>query len=92
MQDAYKASSVAKYNIGGFPMMSLAGIASTIVMLMWAFFYFTIPELAIAADPTAQMIIVSVIVFSLVIFLATKLVMRSRGIDFRSIYDEIPPE
>ena len=92
MKDAYRTSSVAKYNVGGFPMMSLVGIASTIVMLMWAFFYFTIPELAIAADSTAQMIIVSVIAFSLVIFLITKLVMRSRGVDFRSIYDEIPPE
>jgi APA family basic amino acid/polyamine antiporter len=92
MKDAYNKSPVAKYNVEGFSLMSLAGIASTVVMLMWAFFYFTVPELAIAADSTAQLIIISVIALAFVIFVLSMLTMRSKGVDFRTVYAEIPPE
>ena len=92
MKGTYRTSPAAKYSVSGFPLMSLAGIGSTIVMVMWAFFYFTIPELAIAADPTAQLIVVSVIALSFAIFAITKLTRRKEGVDFGTIYAEIPPE
>jgi hypothetical protein len=92
LKDTYRTSAAAKYSVGGFPLMSLAGIGSTIVMVMWAFFYFTIPELAIAADQTAQLIIVSVIALSFAIFAITKVTRRKEGVDFGTIYAEIPPE
>ncbi len=92
MKDTYRTSPAAKHSVGGFPLMSLAGIGSTIVMIMWAFFYFTIPELAIAADQTAQLIVVSVIALSFAIFAITKLTRSKEGVDFGTIYAEIPPE
>jgi len=92
IKDIYGRSSLAKYNVNGFPLMSLAGIGSTIFMVMWAVFYFTIPELAIAADPMAQIIVVSVIAISFVIFAISKLAKRREAIDFATIYAAIPPE
>jgi APA family basic amino acid/polyamine antiporter len=91
MKDTYRTSPAGKYSVGRIPLMSLAGIGSTIVMVMWAIFYFTIPELAIAADSTAQLIVISVIAVSFVIFAAMKLSQR-KGVDFGTIYAEIPPE
>ncbi|MBS7643579.1 APC family permease [Candidatus Bathyarchaeota archaeon] len=92
MKDIYQVSPVSKYKVGKFPLMSIVGVASTAVMLMFAYMYFTIPELGIAASPMAQLIVATTIIVATVVYLIAKVVQRFRGIDLSIVYAQIPPE
>jgi len=87
----YEASPGAQYKLGGIPLVTILGVIGAIVgggmVLMFIF------SNAFGLNtPLAQEVVIGVLVVSLVWYVLTKTVQKSRGIDVTYAFKEIPPE
>jgi basic amino acid/polyamine antiporter, APA family len=87
----YETSPGAHYNLGGTPLVVIFGVLGGVLggamVLMFAF------SSAFGLNtPLAREVVVGVLVVSILWYLGTKMVQRSRGIDVAFAFKEIPPE
>jgi basic amino acid/polyamine antiporter, APA family len=91
--DLYKNSPIARYNILGLPLISLAGGITTI-FLGWVLFEWLFESLYGIGVGNATSISFLVILYGLaaVVFVVAWLFRRAQGVDLEAIHSEIPAE
>jgi basic amino acid/polyamine antiporter, APA family len=93
-KEIFEASPAGKYKIGGFPVLSLAGILSLIVNLYIAWIFIFGPPmgfLSVSATSSIELIVGIFFVCFFVYWIAYA-ARRSQHIDLRLSFSEIPPE
>jgi basic amino acid/polyamine antiporter, APA family len=90
----FEASPAAKYKIGGFPVLSIAGILSLIVNLFIAWIFIEGPALGFLSISTTSSIefILGIFFACFFIYWIAYAARRSQNIDLRLSFSEIPPE
>ncbi|MGQ9600873.1 MAG: APC family permease [Anaerolineae bacterium] len=81
----------AQYKIGNFPLMSLCGIISLIVMGFITFLFLWRPELGVTTFPSILFIVLLYVVGFIWYFVALA-INRAKGIDTAKILGEIPQD
>ncbi len=91
--DLYKASPVARYNILGLPLLSVAG-AITTLFLGWVIYMWLSSALYGIGVGNAESIKFLGILYALaaILYIVARLYRRSQGIDLDAIHAEIPAE
>jgi amino acid transporter len=83
-----KASPVARYPW----VMQLAGALVVILTLLEAYYYYTVPSLALSLGTIGYGLLGGTAALSIIIFVAMWTYKRSRGIDIMLAFKEVPPE
>jgi APA family basic amino acid/polyamine antiporter len=83
--------SPAQYKIGNFPLMSLCGIISLVVMLFITFLFFWRPELGVTTLPSVAFIVLLYVVGFIWYFIALG-VNRAKGVNTAKVMGEIPQD
>ncbi len=83
--------SPAQYKIGNFPLMSLCGIISLIVMVFITFLFFWRPELGVTTLPSITFIVLLYVVGFIWYFIAL-MINRAKGINTARVLGEIPQD
>src|ERR671911_978922 len=89
--DIYNASPIARYNVLGIPLITLAATAFGVflVFCLYQWFFRDIYGL----NNTASFIYISAMyVLALVMYVGFRLLRRTQGMDLNMVYDEIPEE
>jgi APA family basic amino acid/polyamine antiporter len=81
--------SPAQYKIGKFPVMSLCGIISLVVMSLITFLFFWRAELGVSTLPSILLIVLLYVVGFVWYFVALS-INRAKGVDTAKILGEIP--
>ncbi|TMD98369.1 MAG: APC family permease [Chloroflexi bacterium] len=95
-KDIYDASPIARYKLGGIPMITITGVitAAFLVFLIWEWsfnannLYYT----AVNASVPSVVYFAATYVVALVIYLVARYVRGRQGIDLSRIHHEIPVE
>lgn len=90
----YDASPAAKYKIGGFPILSLAGILALIVNLYIAWIFVGGPPIGFLSVYTASSFefVIGIFLACFIVYWIAYAVRRSQRIDLSLSFAEIPPE
>jgi len=90
----FEASPAGKYKIGGFPVLSIAGILSLFVNLYIAWIFITGPALGFLSVSTASSIefVIGIFLTCFVVYWIAFAARRSQKIDLSLSFAEIPPE
>jgi amino acid transporter len=90
----YEASPAAKYKIGGFPVLTIAGILALIVNLFIAYIFINGPALGFLSFYTSTSLefVVGIFVGCFLIYWIAFGIRRSQKIDLSLSFAEIPPE
>jgi len=83
--------SPAQYKIGNFPLMSLFGVISLIVMIVITFLFLWRPEMGVFTRPSITFLVL-VYVVGFVWYFAALRVNKAKGIDTEKILGEIPQD
>lgn len=86
----YEGSPVSKWKIGNVPLMTIAGIFSTILIVILNYFYYTIPAFGVT-DPKVLLFIVGTILAGIIIYILTWVIRKKQGVDLSLTYREVPP-
>ena len=91
--DIYNASPVAKYKIGGLPVISIAGLLSTL-FLGWVLYLWLSDALyGIGVGNTNSIVFLGVLyAAAAVLYVVARLWRRAQGVDLDAIHAEIPAE
>ncbi|TMF32529.1 MAG: APC family permease [Chloroflexi bacterium] len=95
-KDIYDASPIARYKVGGIPLITITGVitAAFLVFLIWEWsfngnnLYYT----AVNASIPSVIYFAATYLVALVIYLVARYVRRRQGIDLSRIHHEIPVE
>jgi amino acid transporter len=92
-RDLYESSAMARYSIGGLPLISLAG-AITTIFLAWVMFQWLTNALYGIGVGNAQSIIFLGILYgaAALVYVVARFYRRSQGVDLDAIHAEIPAE
>jgi amino acid transporter len=92
-RDLYESSPMARYSIGGLPLVSIAG-AITTLFLGWVMWQWLTNSLYGIGVGNAQSIIFLGIVYgaAALLYVVARLYRRSQGVDLDAIHAEIPAE
>jgi amino acid transporter len=92
-RDLYESSPMARYSIGGLPLVSIAG-AITTLFLGWVMWQWLTNSLFGIGVGNAQSIIFLGIVYgaAALLYVVARLYRRSQGVDLDAIHAEIPAE
>jgi len=83
----------ANKKIGGFPIMSIAGIFGTIAILVVFYELFASPVVGVSSGSiVSSFIVVLVYGIGFAIYYAAKIYNKKQGIDLGFVFKEIPPE
>ena len=90
----FEASPAAKYKIGGFPVLSIAGILALIVNLFIAYIFINGPALGFLSFYTATSLefVVGIFLTCFLVYWIAFGIRRSQKIDLSLSFAEIPPE
>lgn len=101
-KDLYEASPIAKYKVGGIPLLTVAGVIFLIFLLFLLFEWILDPNalygIGYSISDKGVKNIGSIVymglmyVLAIVIYLAAKYYRKGRGVDLDKIYKEIPVE
>ncbi len=87
----YEASPGAQYKIGSLPAVTVLGLIGAIVGGVMVLMFIFKDVYGLNSD-LAHEVVIGVLVVSIVWYILTKLVQKSRGIDVSYAFKEIPPE
>jgi hypothetical protein len=93
----YEASPVAKYKIGKIPLISIAGILSTILCSTIIWYFLTVPGLwGIGSSGIRPLVgltaFFAIIIGCFVYYFAASFYRKRQGIEVSLAFKEIPPE
>jgi basic amino acid/polyamine antiporter, APA family len=89
--EMYRASPVAKWQVGGIPLITIVGVANTAFMLILAYANLVIPIMG-GGNMVSIGVLVGFYIISAILYFAFKYYRKSQGIDIEQIYREIPAE
>jgi amino acid transporter len=90
-RDMYEHSP-AKIEVGGIPLVSIAGAVTLLGEIGTAVIYFFYPALGLPNVATTAAVLLIPLAIGLAIFLVAKVVRQREGIDINAVYRAIPPE
>ena len=89
----YRNSPVARYTVAGFPLISLAGTLTTLILAWTIFVWLADPLYGIGVGNPQSIIWLGVLYgVAALVYVVARLVRRSQGIDLDAIHAEIPVE
>jgi APA family basic amino acid/polyamine antiporter len=91
LRQIYNASPVARYKVGGVPLMSILGAITTAYMVMLIYFFLTVSSIGVNA-PAVLESIATILIVSTVLYYVIKYVRRAQSVDIGLAFKEIPPE
>lgn len=94
-KDLYDASPIAKYKIGGIPMITVAGVifALFLVFLLYEWFFDPNNLYGISYRNLGSVVFMLVMyLLALGIYLGARMYRKSQGVDIANVYKEIPVE
>jgi basic amino acid/polyamine antiporter, APA family len=89
--DVYNASPIARYKVGGLPLISVAAGAFLVILGFALYEWFT-NDLYAVNDRNTLIYMGSFYVLALVIYFGSRFYRRNQGIDMRMVHSEIPVE
>jgi amino acid transporter len=89
-KETYNSSPVAKYKVGGVPLITICGIIAAAFSAWMLYYYLTIPGLGVASIPSEAFI---AFIFGAwtVYFFVRKWYLKRIGINLDLAYKEVPP-
>lgn len=90
-KNTYEVACPFKQKIAGFPVVSLVGLVSTLLLMVYEYLEISNPVF-FGISPAALEAMGVTIVFFLVLYFVVTTYRKSHGVDLRLAYREIPPE
>jgi basic amino acid/polyamine antiporter, APA family len=91
--DLYKSSPVAKYQVAGLPVISIAGGITTLFLLAVLAQWLTNALYGIGVDHASSIIWLGALYgAALIVYVVARLYRRAQGVDLEAIHAEIPAE
>ncbi len=87
----YESSPMARYKIGGIPLITVSGFLTAGFLIFNLYHWFT-NDLYAINDPDSLVFMGSMYLLALVVYVVAKVVRKSQGIDLGAIHKEIPVE
>jgi basic amino acid/polyamine antiporter, APA family len=87
----YESSPMARYKVGGIPLITVAGFLTAGFLIFNLYHWFT-NDLYAINDPDSLVFMGSMYLLALVVYVVAKVVRKSQGIDLGAIHKEIPVE
>jgi basic amino acid/polyamine antiporter, APA family len=87
----YDGAPAARYKVGSVPLVTIAGIIGAVWVGALIYVALTVPALGITS-PGSRIAIGAAFVSGLVVYIASRLYQRSRGVDTSLAYRYVPPE
>src|SRR2546421_1519692 len=95
-KDLYANSPIAKYKVGGIPVITIAGVVTGLFLLFmlyqWSFNPDNLYGTSLQKTPNSVIYFVATYVVAVVIYVVARVVRNRQGIDLRRIHHEIPVE
>ena len=96
-RDIYQASPIARYNVAGIPLITVAAVLFLLILGFAIYKWMTDPIYGInidLSDPAKNgfLYMLGLYALALVIYLASRLWRRRQGIDMSMVHKEIPAE
>jgi hypothetical protein len=92
-RDLYQASPVARYNLLGLPLITLAGGITTAFLGWVLYLWLTDPLYAIGVGNPTSIIFLGVLYgIAALVYVGARFYRRSQGVDLDAIHAEIPAE
>jgi APA family basic amino acid/polyamine antiporter len=89
--DIYNASPIARYNVLGIPLVTVAAVAFAVFLLFCLYKWIT--DATYGINNTQSLIYMGALyVVALVLYIAFRLIRRAQGMDLKMVYGEIPEE
>jgi hypothetical protein len=89
--EIYNASPIARYNILGIPLITVAATAFGLFLAFCLYQWVTNDVYGIN-DPSSFLYLSVMYVLAIVIYVVSRLVRRAQGMDLKMVYDEIPED
>jgi APA family basic amino acid/polyamine antiporter len=87
----YDQSPLARYQVGGFPMITIAGVIF-LVFLAWNLWKWFKEDIYYVNNPTSLKFLGAMYVLAIVIYIVSRITNSQRGVNLSSIHREIPIE
>jgi len=87
----YDASPVAKWKIGGLPLISVVGFLGILVNVVMLYYYLTDPTYGLGIYTASILVIVGSFVGAYIYFLIRRGYLKTRGIELNLAFAEVPP-
>ncbi len=89
--DIYNASPIARYNVLGMPLITVAAVAFAVFLLFCLYKWITDATYGVN---NLQSLIYMLVLYgvALVLYVAFRLIRRAQGMDLKMVYGEIPEE
>jgi APA family basic amino acid/polyamine antiporter len=87
----YENSAIARYRVGGVPLISIAGIL-TAAFIGWLLYHWWTNDTYGINNPTSRNYMLILYGMAIVIYVIAYVVRRSQGVSFKAINAEIPVE
>jgi basic amino acid/polyamine antiporter, APA family len=92
-KDLYESSPIARFRIGGLPLISLAGGITTIFLLWVLYLWLTDPLYAIGVGNSSSIIFLGILyAAAAIVYVAARLYRRAQGVDIEAIHAAIPAD
>jgi APA family basic amino acid/polyamine antiporter len=85
----YQNSAIAKYKVGGIPLITVAGLV-TALFLGWNLYEWFTNDVYFVNNKQSLIFMGSMYVLALLIFVVARVVRARQGINLKAIYEEIP--
>jgi basic amino acid/polyamine antiporter, APA family len=95
-KDLYDASPIARYTVGGVPLITIVGVITGLFLLFmlyeWSFNSSNLYGTSFQSTPNSVYYFVATYVVAVAIYVSARIVRSRQGIDLRRIHHEIPVE
>jgi len=93
-KDLYDASPIAKYQIAGIPMITIAGVitAAFLIYMLWEWSFNVAYGTAFSLSLASPIYFGFTYLLAIVIYVVARIVRKGQGIDLDRIHHEIPVE
>ena len=89
--EIYNASPIARYNVLGIPLITVAALAFGI-FLAFCLYQWVTNDLYGINDPSSFIYLSTMYVLAIAIYVISRFVRRAQGMDLKMVYDEIPED
>jgi basic amino acid/polyamine antiporter, APA family len=89
--EIYNASPIARYNVLGIPLITVAATAFGLFLAFCLYQWITNDVYGIN-DPSSFLYLGVMYLLALVIYVVSRIVRRAQGMDLKMVYDEIPED
>jgi amino acid transporter len=91
----YEQSPGARWKIGGLPVIVITGAVTLAVQVMFLAAFFAIPGVGLSLTPSSIVpisVVLGILAGGIIYYFIMEHYQRSKGVDIKSLFNEIPPE